>query len=171
MIQVLKMKVKRFKFTDSGKIRVEFEQKNNMFTMKTEEEPEPELKVAINDLRKDFCEICELAPSSFDKIFVKGIRVVYLGDNSKAYILTGVKYLDWLKEKIEIKTPLIREFNDIEQFSLPQKTRLKLDYILKLVEDFVNGTRSQLNLFDEIKPQVIKTDVKQKKAEKELCLA
>ena len=153
------MRIKKIKMTREGKIQMEYEVKNpkggsDEFSFSCADEPKPSFIVALNDLKPDVLEMCELPDDYLDRIRVSGVSFSYGGENeTMGAVIIASMVLYKSNVALNLNTPhktedFYGETGDEKQLLNP-KCVSRLNRLVEEAEDYVKGIRAQGNLFNQ----------------------
>lgn len=153
------MRFKKIKMTREGKIQMEYEIKNSKggldeFSFSCVDEPKASFVNALNDLRPDVLEMCELPDDYLNRIRVSGVSFSFGGENeTMGAVLIASMVLYKSNVALNLNTPhktedFYGETGDENQL-LSSECVSRLNRLTEEAEDYVKGIRAQGNLFNQ----------------------
>ena len=147
------MQIKKVKITGEEKIRIEFLQDEDEFSLVCSDNPAPSFFEALKGLVKYVVEMCELPDDYLDRISVKGVTFSYSGkeETMGATIIAQMK-LFRSNVNLNLNTPHKTEGSysgteaDLKQL-LPEGCVEALGDVIEAAADYIEGKRAQLGLF------------------------
>ena len=158
--------ITKVKFGKENKIHIEYKVERQVngktdydeFTLNCVDKPRPEFEVVFINLRKHVLEICELPAdvSDVEKVIVKGVSFSYSesesGESVMGATITASRSLSKSNAPLIINTP--HKFDVAHNDKQPITLLLTpecADLLYELIEEaekYIDGERSQLNMFD-----------------------
>lgn len=102
-------------------------------------EARPSFYKAMNALRDDVINICMLDPNGWDEAEITGVTLKHL-DGDIGVVITAQNKNEELASPININTPYL---------IADQKLKAKLERVQAEAQDYLNGKRAQVSLFDK----------------------
>jgi hypothetical protein len=151
------MRILKAKITSEERINIEYQNNGDEFSLTSKQEAAPSFYEALNNLKSHVVEMCELPDEYLDRIIVRGVTFSYGGDAEVmgATIIAQMK-LSHSNVNLNLNTPHKAEDSYSESPADP-KQLLTDDCIHDLhdfqaeAEEYINGKRKQLNLYDKEK--------------------
>ncbi len=154
----MRLKFKKIKMTKDGKVQAEYEIKNEKggmdeYSFSCADEPKPSFRKAIDDLREDVLDICELPDEYLDRIRVNGVSFSWGGENeTMGAVIIAQMLLEKSNGNLNLNTPhKIAEFygetGDGRQLLDPDCVG-RLGKLIDEAADYVKGIRAQGSLFN-----------------------
>lgn len=150
------MRITKFKRTKSDKIYIAYEKENDngdwdKYTLRCADDPKPEMFEALEELRQDVVQICELQQGTETVLDVTGVSFSY-SDGIMGAVITAQKTLMTANAPLNINTPSLPaqpygEGN--EQPILPPETVSRLENLKNECELYIEGDRKQMSLFND----------------------
>jgi len=153
------MRFNKIKATKEGKIKMEYEVKNEKggwdeFSFSCAEEPKPSFTAALADLTRDALEMCELPDVYLDRLQASGVSFSYGGENeTMGAVIIASMLLNKSNTNLNLNTPhktedFYGETGDEMQLLNPECVS-RLHRLIEEAEDYVKGIRAQGNLFNQ----------------------
>ncbi len=159
------MRITKIKLTKEKRISIAYESKNSHgtfdeFSLCSVEVPLPSLISTIERLKPFVLEMCELPEEDLENIIVKGVSFSYGGENNTmGATIVAQKVLMHSNVPLNMNTPhkTIEHYSGSEDGDkkqlLTRKCVSALEDLQVECQKYVNGERSQMNLFKfETKP-------------------
>ena len=151
------MRFKKVKVTSDEKISVQYEVKRDTlfdeFSFTTSDKALPTFHEALQALKEDVREMCELPAEYQERVFVKGVSFSYGGDNEvMGATIIAQLHLKESNVPLNLCTPH-KTSGPYSDGGVDPKTLLSKDCVKRLynltseAEGFVIGIRAQGNLF------------------------
>jgi len=156
--------------TKDKKIRIEYSQGENEYTMSSVNPPKPELLLALWNMAEDVNEICDLnipEESVLNFIQVTGITLSD-SENGTGVTITALKTLKKYSAPLVINTPHLFDDSPNPESKLPDSTYRKIVNLAIEANKYLNGQYGdgyQLDLFmDEKEKKQIEKEIEKEKA-------
>jgi hypothetical protein len=150
------MRFTKIKF-DGDKVRIEYEMPRkdggdpDAYTLLSIDKPLPEFQVALQAMKQDVIDICELDPSCGDKLTVRGVTLTHTNDVLGACV-TALKLLKTANAPLVLNTPHLPEasYSGDDNGTPIMATAMgdRLSALMIEAERYVNGERAQASLFN-----------------------
>lgn len=153
------IRVKKFKFTKTNKVSINYEAYNTKaetwdeYSLTCADDPRPELRQVLSDLNVHVIDMCELPYEYRNRIKVTGVSFSHSGENEvMGAVIVSQMELDNSNCNLNLNTPhkASESYNDGPADSkqlLSDACVEALCDLCKEIELYINGERAQLNLF------------------------
>ena len=155
----MEIRFKKIKARKDGKLRLEYEVNNNgkwdEYTLNCSDEPKAAYTEAMAALAQDVIEMCELPVDYKDRITVTGVSFSHGGEKEvMGAVITAQMNLRHSNQPLNLNTPhkaeeYYGETGDALQL-LDEACVRRLTILQEEAEDYVNGTRAQVEMFPEV---------------------
>jgi hypothetical protein len=121
------------------------------FELKSNDEPVPEMIIAIKSLAPQVCEVCELPQEWESNVVVHSVALSYSGDDTMftGAVISARKVLLNGGSPFMFNTPHRPVTSKNKDLMLPPEAVILMEEICEHAEEFINGKRQQKSLFED----------------------
>lgn len=154
----LRIRIRKVKLVD-GKTIITYEARStvnaeywDLFELKSDDEPVPEMTIAVKSLAPHVCEICELPAEWESNVIVHAVSLNYADTDAQftGATISARKVLLNGGSPFVFNTPHRPVKSKNKDLMIPPEAVMLLEEICEHAEEFIKGKRKQKDLFSEL---------------------